>query len=604
MQNVLYGLQIRFFCNIIYTVYKKERGIEMKKKNIIVISSIAVAVIIITLVISLFSNSVDKELLKMMENQQTICIEVPIPKDELSYKDIKYEWVELAQLQTYEQFRAVFDDTYGITTFGTNGKNGVVYIDTEGYHTDNSTLLYAFNNQKFVDLYNNTETTEAIRQALQSVYTDITEKSSDKTAKIAYLNAYFNIFPDINTSNFDGSDALTRMEYLAGVYRACQPVSALETYEDLAAYVDPEYENPDTIFALQMADLSYLKIEDGDLNESTYNTGSITRAEAVYTLVQLFYADEYEEVQGKDKAYSDTKNGGNLAKKYKFQDKFCERSYTLFKAMEDEKMPEDLYKAMVVAKNHKLITGDTSRWNEGITKGEALQMLVNVFLDQGADLNLDRGEQSSHDKAEAAWLELEAQQPYFTPNTEHFNVTYNDDNTWKFTYSAEFVGTLYSIADGWYQGASIEDINRIINIAIPMLPENPTGKDVYDTFMELTEVLGRETVITGQGTSPYDYFSSWGDDTTNTDTTQSQQTTNNNQSNTNNSSNKNNSNKNNNSNSSNSSSGGISAEEGGAANGWNVSAGDDAWDNVGDVEIDEDLAEDFLEGLENFNGNN
>lgn len=555
----------------------------MKKKNIIVISSIAVVVIVITLVISLFSNSVDKELLKMMENQQTICIEVPIPKDELSYKDIKYEWVELAQLQTYEQFRAVFDDTYGITTFGTNGKNGVVYIDTEGYHTDNSTILYAFNNQKFVDLYNSTETTEAIRQALQSVYTDITEKSSDKTAKIAYLNAYFNIFPDISANEFSGSDALTRMEYLAGVYRACQPVSALETYEDLAAYVDPNYDNPDTIFALQMADLSYLKIEDGDLNESTYNTGSITRAEAVYTLVQLFYADEYESIQGKDKAYSDTKNGGNLAKKYKFQDSFCEKSYTLFKAMEDEKLPEDLYKAMVVAKKHGIITGDTSRWNEGITKGEALQMLVNVFLDQGADLNLDRGEQTLREKSDAAWKDMMENQEYLSLGSDYLKrVEKHENGLYSYKITEEFVGTLYSIVDGFYNGATMEDLSVILNGALVSLPDNATGKEVYDAFVNYAETVDRDAVITGEGTDVLQGLIE-----IEPNTTPNNQTSNNNNSN-NSSSNKNNNTNNNNSqqqNSNNSSNDDSSSNEEDSEGGWGAS---DGWDVSGAPEGDPD----------------
>lgn len=213
----------------------------------------------------------------------------------------------------------------------------------------------------------------------------------------------------------------------------------------------------------------------------------------------------------------------------------------------------------------------------------------------------ERQEQERLAKLEEGWNALGENQQYLTPNTEHFNVTYNNDNTWKFTYSAEFVRTLLLIENGWFSSASMEDINRIINIAIPLLPENPTGKDLFGKFVEIAQTKDRDTIITGEGESPYDYFSSWGDDTT--DTTQSQQTTNNNnQSNTNNN-NSSNSNKNNNSNSNSSSDNsdaGISEEEAGAANGWDVNTNPDP----GDVEIDEDLADDFLEGLENFNGGN
>lgn len=42
-------------------------------------------------------------------------------------------------------------------------------------------------------------------------------------------------------------------------------------------------------------------------------------------------------------------------------------------------MPIDLYKAMIIAKQKNLIDGGTSRWDEGLTKAEAIDLLVRAI---------------------------------------------------------------------------------------------------------------------------------------------------------------------------------------------------------------------------------
>lgn len=54
-------------------------------------------------------------------------------------------------------------------------------------------------------------------------------------------------------------------------------------------------------------------------------------------------------------------------------------------------MPEALYKAMVVAKQVGLITGDECRWDEAITKNEVLNMLVRIYDSMETITNADRG---------------------------------------------------------------------------------------------------------------------------------------------------------------------------------------------------------------------
>lgn len=345
------------------------------------------------------------EMLEMINNQQAICIEVAVPKEaqEEQGEEITYDWKELASLDNYEAFRLNFDDTLGITAFGDDGKNGVVYVDLEGNHTNNSTFYYAMMNKKFRNQIADTDTNAKLVEAAYNNYVDV---ESDAEAKLAYINAYFNILEDAEPNYYNGNSAVTRAEFLSAVYRAKEPVKDLEEDIEFTAKVDPAGDNEHTIFAQQMLDYNYLGLSEKSLNKQTFD-GDITRAEAIYTLVKYFYADEYEAVTGKETAFTDAKNGGNIALKEGFietkknpetKEKYTEykdywMSYELQYAINnpDGGLPEALYKAMVVAKQVGLVTGDESRWDEAITKNEALNMIFRVYSNMETITNVDRG---------------------------------------------------------------------------------------------------------------------------------------------------------------------------------------------------------------------
>ena len=349
------------------------------------------------------ASATQKEMLNMINNNQSITIEIATPISQEQGTEKAYEWQELASLTTYPEFRDVFDDTLNITTHGNAGKNGIVYVDLDGNHTNNSTLMYAFMNQKFLDnCWNNTDAMKTLIDATKSNYVDV---ETDGAAKVAMLNAYFNMYPDAEPNYFNGNQTLTRAEFLAGTYRAGNPVSDIQANADFVSAVDTNDDNENNIFASQMLDYSYLTLADKSLNNGTYE-GTISRAEAVYTLVQMFYSAEYEATTGEEAAYSDTKNGGDIASKMKFietdkktgttTEKDYWKSYELSYAIQtpDKGMPDDLYRAMVVAKNHNLINGTESRWDEGLTKGEAINLLVRVYEDMTPQTNADRGASS------------------------------------------------------------------------------------------------------------------------------------------------------------------------------------------------------------------
>ena len=347
------------------------------------------------------SSATSKEALQMLERGDSITIEVAEPISIEQGTEISYEWTELAQLETYEDFRFIFDDLLNITNHGANGKNGVVYVDLESNHTDNSTLYYAFMNATFVKNYwNDSDTMKALVKAIKDTYVDI---NTDAEAQTAILNAYFNIYPDSEPNYFNGNSTISRGEFLAGTFRAITPVQELEVDTNFQSLVG---DNDNTIYAQQLADQSYLDTASKSLNADTFN-GTITRAEAIYTIVKMYYADDFATVTGKESCYSDAKNGGNIAEKQKYikYDKESEtwskpnfwKSYELSYSLQnpDKGLPEDLYKALVVAHNHDLIDSDESNWDMGLTKSEAIDLLVKVYEDiVGRDkyiTNADRG---------------------------------------------------------------------------------------------------------------------------------------------------------------------------------------------------------------------
>lgn len=360
-----------------------EKFMQLKK---MVIPTITVLVITSQLCGCATVNS--DEAAKMIKNNEAIEITIAEPVSVEQGSEIPYEWVQLAQLTTYEDFRTTFDSLMNVTKQGVDGKNGPVYINLSGDQTDNSTLYYAFMNKTFVNQYwNNAEKMEELIKAINEVYGDI---ESDAEAQTAILNAYFNIFPDAEPNYFNGSSTLTRGEFLAGFYRATTPVQELEENQSFTELVG---KSDSTIYAQQIADKSYLDTTSKSLNKDTF-TGTITRAEALYTIVKTYYPDEYAKVSGEETAYVDVKNGGNIAEKQKYikYDKKSSawskpdywKSYELYYAVNnpDKGLPTDLYKALVVAYNHNLIsTTDDSNWELGLTKSDAIQLLINTYED-------------------------------------------------------------------------------------------------------------------------------------------------------------------------------------------------------------------------------
>ena len=89
-------------------------------------------------------------------------------------------------------------------------------------------------------------------------------------------------------------------------------------------------------------------------------------------------------VDVKTATFNDAKDGGDIASKQKFIEDGTQKdywkSYELTYAIQnpDDGLPTDLYKALIVAKSKGLVT-DTTRWDEALTKSEAIEFLVKTL---------------------------------------------------------------------------------------------------------------------------------------------------------------------------------------------------------------------------------
>ena len=113
----------------------------------------------------------------------------------------------------------------------------------------------------------------------------------------------------------------------------------------------------------------------------------------VYTLiVNRYFSEDFNSVDlnSSKSSLTDAKDGGDIATKQKFieNDKMKDRwrAYELQYAIQnpDDGLPTDLYKALVVA-NQKGLISATTRWDEAITRSEAVELLVTA-LQQDASM--------------------------------------------------------------------------------------------------------------------------------------------------------------------------------------------------------------------------
>lgn len=324
-----------------------------------------------------------KEMVELLREGSTIEIEVAVPSyyEEEQGTESTLAWTELGSQSNYQEFRMGFDDLFRVLSFDQGKKNGPCYIDLEGNWTNNSTLYYAMQNKVFADILKDSDTLTDLTEYVQNNYIDIDE-SDEKTIRDIAINAYFSLFDDNEVGYANKNSTLTRGEFLAGLVKSDTPVDTnLQSNSDLVSLVGSDSEQ--VKLASQALDNSYLDVESKSLDSTTFN-GTITRAEAIYTIVQRYFSNEYAAVKDNDKAYKDTGNAQDIALRAGIKDKKTNEAPDRWKAgimslMVNEPhkgMDKELFKAMVVSKQLGLIEGEESNWDEALTKGEAIELIL------------------------------------------------------------------------------------------------------------------------------------------------------------------------------------------------------------------------------------
>ncbi len=334
------------------------------------------------------------EMVKMINAGQSVTIEVAKPDYTVHISGTAQKeapWVQLSKLNTFNNgFRQGYDELFNIniiTNKGVNSKSGCLFVDAGNQQDGNTTLADAFRNKVFVTKYwNNPDIINSMNQLASQAYTDVAK--GDTSATDAALNAYYDLTTDnVNPSSFNATQSLSREQFYAMYFKAKTKVTTLtpDVTFDEAIGGKTALSN----YAQGVAKYGFLQTADKSLDSSTY-TGSISRAEAIYLVVNANFPDLMEQVPSNATAFRDTKNAGDLALKVGFKtvqngqetSKDRWQAYTLAYMMQhpDQGMQQELFNAMAVAHNLGLISGPDSRWDEPISKSEAIQLIVNTEL--------------------------------------------------------------------------------------------------------------------------------------------------------------------------------------------------------------------------------
>lgn len=308
---------------------------------------------------------------------------------------IPFEWQAISGLGKYPTIRKATNTALNITL-----SKGSIYIDLEGHQQLNNTLLNALRNREFGETQlNDSAITNQITSAVNETFTDLEE--SDEMA--AFFNSYWYLLPDEagEVAEFKGSETLTRAQAMTLVMRAITPVEDGRKPKTDSAFTAAVGDTVYTDYASYVNSKAYLNTTDNTLNEGYFN-GKMSRAEYIYLcLNSVFSADEINSIEIKDVKLDDCIKGtGN----------------DLVGAVEnpDNGVPESLYNAIARA-NVLGIIGSETRWDEPITKTEAVDMFVatvqayNRKYGYVVDLETAQANEALKEKAKASYAKLKDQ---------------------------------------------------------------------------------------------------------------------------------------------------------------------------------------------------
>lgn len=331
------------------------------------------------------------ELLSMIDAGDSIEIEVAAPAfaEAEQGEESSLLWEQLALLSTNPAMRKAWDSTLGITNTDT-GKNGMLYVGVDGKNENNNTLRVALHNREFQKALENDSTVKKLAESAMENYTDL-DTDEESKALLMGINGYFNILPDNIPSYCNADSTVTRAEFVGAIMRAETAVS--DEYEAPKSFSDSVGASDYNDYAYVLEESSYLKTSNKGLNNQTYN-GSISRAEAVYMVVNRYFSEDLKDVDITKVTFEDAKDGGDIATVQGYAGKDYSTNYEIVYSIQnpDKGLPTSLYKALAVAKNKGLI-GNETRWDEAITRSEVIELLISAYEKETgvSDFNAKQG---------------------------------------------------------------------------------------------------------------------------------------------------------------------------------------------------------------------
>ncbi|MCR5167878.1 MAG: SH3 domain-containing protein [Oscillospiraceae bacterium] len=312
------------------------------------------------------------------------------------------DWKELGSLTSYPEARAALDQFYQIMSVD-GAKTGILYVkpDNSGTTTNNSCLLYAFQNNRFQEDY---LTTAKIAEVTQLAVKHLGAPA--ESGFQAAINSYYDLIKfDEQSGGYKGDKVISRVEAMAATYKALNP-RPMGGITDSDAYRAMQVTQTGTTerIASYMDDKVYLQAGDKSLNGTTAKEG-MTRGEAVYMLANLLHPEDMQapaptDEQGNSTLASATLAGqqhgdiGVLSGIEKVSDNgsrtilpeasLYTRSSELKYALDMNIIPDEFYKAYSVAEQHEWMDGKGT-WDEVLSCDEFIDLLLNALESYGCD---------------------------------------------------------------------------------------------------------------------------------------------------------------------------------------------------------------------------
>ena len=185
---------------------------------------------------------------------------------------------------------------------------------------------------------------------------------------------------------------LTRAEAMSLIYKTLNPDTKPPKDNEFSTQVgNTEYD----LYAQEYKREAYLNITDSSLDKTTYNS-VMSRGEAIYLIMNRFYVEELDTYKADNVKLEDAKDKGEEQKSGKTR--IEELSAMLNNPTEG--VEHNLYKAIALAYEKGILDTAKTRWNEGITKEELIELIIKVEVEFNKAGVIKGGLVDSEDKGE------------------------------------------------------------------------------------------------------------------------------------------------------------------------------------------------------------